>query len=147
MGYSIGEVAKATGMPASTLRYYDKEGLLPSLERKGGRRIFDEESIRALHVIECLKKSGLEIREIRQFMALTTQGSETYAVRKELMEEQRCKTLEQIEELQRTLALLEYKCWYYNEALRRGDEDFAQAAPTNLPEEAKELYRKAFPQD
>ncbi len=146
MGYSIGEVAKMTGLPTSTLRYYDKEGLLPRLERKGGQRVFDEESVRALHIIECLKRSGLEIREIRQFMELTTQGSKSYPARKELMEEQRRKTFEQMAELQRTLDLLEYKCWYYSEALRCGNEDFAQDAPANLPKEAQELYRKAFPQ-
>ncbi len=147
MEYSIGEVAKMTGLPTSTLRYYDKEGLLPDLERKGGKRMFDERSIRVLHVIECLKRSGLEIRGIRAYMDLTTQGSESYAARKALFEEQRRKTLEQMEELQRTLDLLEYKCWYYEEALACGDEDFAEDLPVNLPAKAKKLYRKAFPQN
>ena len=52
----------------STLRYYDKEGLFPGLERAGGIRKFTEKELEALRVIECLKQSGLEIREIKTFM-------------------------------------------------------------------------------
>lgn len=147
MQYSIGEIAKMTGLSPSTLRFYDKEGLLPGLKRQGGKRIFDESHIETLRIIECLKRSGLEIRDIRKFMELTTKGSTSYAQRRELMEERRLKTLEQIEELQRTLAVLEYKCWYYDEALSRGNEDFAQNAPDSLPKEARELYARAFLQD
>lgn len=147
MQYSIGEIAKMTGLSPSTLRFYDKEGLLPGLKRQGGKRIFDESHIETLRIIECLKRSGLEIRDIRKFMELTTKGSTSYAQRRELMEERRLKTLEQIEELQRTLAVLEYKCWYYDEALSRGNEDFAQNAPDTLPKEARELYARAFLQD
>lgn len=147
MQYSIGEIAKMMGLSPSTLRFYDKEGLLPGLKRQGGKRIFDESHIETLRIIECLKRSGLEIRDIRKFMELTTKGSTSYAQRRELMEERRLKTLEQIEELQRTLAVLEYKCWYYDEALSRGNEDFAQNAPDTLPKEARELYVRAFLQD
>lgn len=147
MQYSIGEVAKMTGLSPSTLRFYDKEGLFPSLERQSGKRIFDDGHIESLRIIECLKRSGLEIRDIRRFMELTTKGSASYAQRRELMEERRLKTLEQIEELQKTLAVLEYKCWYYDEAISRGNEDFAQGAPDSLPKEARDLYARAFLQN
>ncbi len=147
MDYSIGEVSKMTGLSPSTLRFYDKEGLLPGLGRQGGKRIFDDGHVRSLRVIECLKSSGLEIRDIRKFMDLTTKGSASYAQRKELMEEQRSKTLEQIDEMQQTLAMLEYKCWYYDEALSCGNEDFAADAPASLPARGRELYERAFPRD
>ncbi len=147
MQYSIGEVAKMTGLSPSTLRFYDKEGLFPSLKRQSGKRIFDDGHIESLRIIECLKRSGLEIRDIRRFMELTTKGSASYAQRRELMEERRLKTLEQIEELQKTLAVLEYKCWYYDEAISRGNEDFAQGAPDSLPKEARDLYARAFIQN
>lgn len=147
MQYSIGEVAKMTGLSPSTLRFYDKEGLFPSLKRQSGKRIFDDGHIESLRIIECLKRSGLEIRDIRRFMELTTKGSASYAQRRELMEERRLKTLEQIEELQKTLAVLEYKCWYYDEAISRGSEDFAQGAPDSLPKEARDLYARAFLQN
>ena len=82
--YTIGQVAEMFQLPISTLRYYDKEGLLPGIERKSGRRLFSDVEIEALHVIECLKASGLEIREIRQFMKWSIEGAETYGKRKEL---------------------------------------------------------------
>ena len=86
MTYSIGQVAEMFDLPISTLRYYDKEGLFPSLERKSGIRKFSEVEIDALRVIECLKGSGLEIKDIKQFMDWCTQGPETYVQRKELFE-------------------------------------------------------------
>ena len=63
MGYSIGQAAKKMGLTTHTLRYYDKEGLFVGMERVSGIRKFGEREIEALRVIECLKKSGLEIKE------------------------------------------------------------------------------------
>lgn len=63
MLYTVGEMAKVLGIPASTLRYYDKEKLLPCVERsKGGIRMFTDKDFEWLKVIECLKKSGLSIK-------------------------------------------------------------------------------------
>ena len=66
--YTIGQISKMFHLPVSTLRYYDKEGLFPGIKRDSGIRKFDEKEIEALHVIECLKKSSLEIKDIKQFM-------------------------------------------------------------------------------
>ena len=66
--YTIGQVSEMFGLPVSTLRYYDKEGLFPGMRRESGIRKFDETEIEALRIIECLKKSGLEIKEIKQLM-------------------------------------------------------------------------------
>ena len=79
--YTIGQVSERFDLPVSTLRYYDKEGLFPALTRTSGIRRFGEQELEALRVIECLKRSGLEIKEIKQFMAWCTQGSETYPQR------------------------------------------------------------------
>lgn len=76
-------------LPISTLRYYDKEGLFPDLERSSGIRRFREKEIEALRVIECLKKSGLEIKDIKLFMEWCSEGSATYQRRKELFERQK----------------------------------------------------------
>ena len=62
--YTIGQVSEMFGLPVSTLRYYDKEGLFPQMERTSGMRRFGEREIEALRVIECLKRSGLEIRDL-----------------------------------------------------------------------------------
>lgn len=66
--YTIGQVAEMFGLPASTLRYYDKQGLFPGLERTSGIRRFGDTELEALRVIECLKKAGMEIKDIRLFM-------------------------------------------------------------------------------
>lgn len=72
--YSIGEVSKMFDLPVSTLRYYDKEGLFPNMQRVSGIRKFSDNEIEAIRVIECLKKSGLEIKEIKQFMEWCSEG-------------------------------------------------------------------------
>ena len=66
--YSIGQVAEMFDLPISTLRYYDKQGLFPNMERVSGIRKFSETEIEALRVIECLKKSGLEIKDITAYL-------------------------------------------------------------------------------
>ena len=74
--YTIGQVSEMFDLPISTLRYYDKEGLFPNLQRESGIRKFGEKEIEALRIIECLKKSGLEIKDIKQFMQWCVQGNE-----------------------------------------------------------------------
>lgn len=66
--YTIGQVSKMFGLPISTLRYYDKEGLFPCIARVSGIRRFGDTDLEALRVIECLKQSGLEIKDIKRFM-------------------------------------------------------------------------------
>ena len=64
MYYSIGEVANATGIAISTLRYYDREGMFPDMERSnGGIRVFSSKEIDTIRVIECLKSSGMSDRK------------------------------------------------------------------------------------
>ena len=87
--YTIGQVSAMFGLPVSTLRYYDKEGLFPALGRASGIRRFSETELEALRVIECLKKSGMEIKDIRQFMEWCAQGSQTYPLRLELFVRQK----------------------------------------------------------
>ena len=69
--YSIGQVSAMTNLPISTLRYYDKEGFFPNLEKQSGIRRFSQAELDAIRMIECLKRSGLEIKDIRQFFELS----------------------------------------------------------------------------
>ena len=87
--YTIGQVSEMFNLPVSTLRYYDKEGLFPFMQRTSGIRQFSDTEIAALKLIECLKKSGLEIRNIKQFMEWCQEGSRTYELRKQLFERQK----------------------------------------------------------
>ena len=69
MSYSIGKVANITGIAISTLRYYDREGLFPNMERRGGGiRVFSDNEIEVIKIIECLKISGMSIKDIKQFL-------------------------------------------------------------------------------
>ncbi len=75
MVYAIGEMAKMLGVPASTLRYYDKEGLLPFVaQSSGGIRQFRESDIEWLRVIGCMKKAGMSIKDIRQELKQQPEG-------------------------------------------------------------------------
>ena len=142
--YTIGHVSKMFGLPVSTLRYYDKEGLFPDIQRESGIRKFNEKEIEALRIIECLKKSGLEIKDIKQFMEWCSQGSKTYVLRKELFLRQREAVEAEMERLNRVLDMLEYKCWYYDEAIKDGSEERLQAmSPEDMPEKIREAYKRA----
>ena len=124
--------------------YYDKEGLFPGMERKSGIRKFSDNEIEALRVIECLKASGLEIREIKQFMEWTTEGSATYNQRKQLFETRLKKVEEEMHHLQKTMDMLKYKCWYYENAIQDGNEDrILSMLPDKLPHEIQKLFDNA----
>lgn len=142
--YTIGQVSEMFHLPISTLRYYDKEGFFPNLVRKGNIRYFSDNELEALRVIECLKQSGLEIKDIKQFFEWVTEGSSTYAKRKELFEHRKVAVKEEIKQLEKTLAMLEFKCWYYDTATADGNEDRINAMlPDNLPKDIQKLYNKA----
>lgn len=139
--YTIGQVAKMFDLPISTLRYYDKQGLFPMLKRESGIRNFSENEIEALRVIECLKKSSLEIKDIKLFMEWCSEGSTTYPNRFNLIHKQKEKVEAEIQELYKTLDMLNYKCWYYSQAIKDGNEDKAKAlTPDGLPKEIRKAY-------
>ncbi len=121
MIYTVGEAARVLNVAPSTIRYYDKEGLLPFVERsEGGIRVFTEKDFDWLFIIECLKKSGLSIKDIKRFIDMTKKGDETIGERLELFQNQREKVVRQMEEMQKTLDILNYKCWYYETAKEAG---------------------------
>lgn len=121
MMYTVGEIAKKLNVTASTLRYYDKEGLLPFVKRSGGGiRIFEDEDLSSLKVIECLKKTGMPIREIKHFMDCCLAGDEKIGERLSIVRAQRDQVLRQMEEQKTMLEMLNYKCWYYEKAEEAG---------------------------
>ena len=146
--YSIGQVSKMFGLPVSTLRYYDKEGLFPKLERSNGIRRFSERELEALRVIECLKKSGMEIKDIRQFMEWCAQGSSTYPQRRAMFIRQRESVEAEIARMNRVLDMLNFKCWYYEQAIKDGNEQRLNAmTPEDMPEEIRQAWLRAHEQE
>jgi DNA-binding transcriptional MerR regulator len=122
--YSISEVANELNLTVYTLRYYDKEGLLPFVERTAsGTRLFKESDIDALKIIECLKSTGMPIKEIKSFIDWCSDGDSTLQQRYDMFLERKAIVEAQLEELKRTMEVIEHKCLYYKTALDAGTED------------------------
>ncbi|MCR5795541.1 MAG: MerR family transcriptional regulator [Solobacterium sp.] len=128
--FTIGEVAQRTGISAHTLRYYDKEGLLAFVRRsESGIRRFSEEDFEPLYTITVLKRSGMPLKDIRRFMELYLQGDETIHERLVMFEGQKKLLQEQIDELQKMMKIVDYKCWYFREAEKYGDINYYKKLP------------------
>ncbi|WP_339183666.1 MerR family transcriptional regulator [Oceanobacillus sp. FSL W7-1293] len=124
MTYSIGEVAEKLNLSVPTLRYYDREGLIPYVERTdNGTRIFKQSDIDLLKVIQCLKVSGMAIKDIKTFIEWASDGDSTLQQRYDLFLKQRAAVEEQMEELKKTMDVIEHKCHYYKVAVEAGTED------------------------
>lgn len=127
MNYTIKKVSEMTGLSIPTIRYYDKEGLLPDLQRKeSGYRVFSDRDLEAIDLIECFKESGLTIREIRHFMSLVREGDVTleerlaiYQTRIARLEEKLTAVQNALEHSRRTLA-------FYEIAAKTGSEETAK---------------------
>ena len=123
MSYTIKQAAEIMNVTPTTLRYYDKQGLLPFIERKdSGYRIFSDTDMAMLRVIECLKKSGMSIKDIRQFSEWVQMGDNSLKERYEMFLERKHIVEEQMAELQETLDFINHKCWYYETAIEAGTE-------------------------
>lgn len=143
--YTIGEVAEMFHLTVPTLRYYDKEGLFLDLKRdNSGIRKFTEQNMEALRVIECLKKSGMQIKDIKEFMYWCSLGDETITKRKEMFLKQRENIEKQIKELQNALSMIDYKCWYYEQAEKDGNEKrVKKITPEEMPSDVRKLFENA----
>ena len=121
MNYTIGKMAEKTGVAPSTLRYYDKEGLLPFVERNSsGIRIFKDSDMDWLAIIECLKKTDMPIKEIKKFIDWCMEGDSTIDKRLALIDRQRELVLDRMAQMNKTLKMLNYKHWYYETAKNAG---------------------------
>lgn len=142
--YTIGQVSQIFGLPISTLRYYDKQGLFPGMERTSGIRKFSKTEIERIRMIECLKKSGLEIKDIKKYMDWCIEGPSTLSQRKELFEQQRINVEAEIAHMNKVLDMLKFKCWFYEQAILDGtDERVKSLLPDRLPKDIQKAYDNA----
>ena len=110
MTYSISEAAEILGVAPSTLRYYDKEGLLPFVSRTpSGARQFTDKDFPYLRLIQCLKKTGLPIRMIREFIDLPADGKETAEKRLDILIRQQELLREKMEEIRDMMDVVDYR--------------------------------------
>ena len=124
---TISEVSKKYNITADTIRYYEKEGLIPTVPRnKNGIRDFDENSCGWIEFIKCMRSAGLEIETLKRYVSLFRQGTKTVKERKILLEEQREKLLKKQEYIKATLDRLNYKIEKYEEIEKGKLKDFAE---------------------
>ena len=122
MGYTIGQVAQKFGLTAHTLRYYDKEGLLPFLKKNAsGVRVFSEQDVEWLVIIECLKGTGLQLKDIKRYIDLAQEGNGTLEKRLEMFKRQKEKLKIQMTQLNDYMEKIDYKIAWYEDAIAHGD--------------------------
>lgn len=126
--YNITEVGEKFGLSKSAIRYYDDIGLIPDLKRdQNGTRIFDASNINMIQSIECLKKTGMPVKDIKKYVALIQAGDSTLETRLDVFKKREKIVLKQIQELQETLSEIKWKCDYYQIAIDDGTEKIIKA--------------------
>ena len=114
---TITEVSKKYGLTQDTLRYYERIGLIPYINRtSSGIRDYTEEACKWIEFIKCMRLAGLPIETLIEYVALDQEGDSTITARKELLVEEREKLIERIKEMQKTLERLNHKISRYEEA-------------------------------
>lgn len=140
MGYSIGQVAEKCGISAYTLRYYDKEGLLPFVKKTlSGLRNFSDQDIELLRIIECLKGTGMQIKDIRQYIVWMMQGNSTLRERLDMFERQKERLELQMRQLTDFMDKINFKIDFYKDAVAHGDINVFDRNP-ELAERRKKLF-------
>ncbi len=141
MMYTVSETAKMLNVSAATLRYYEREGLLPFVERtSGGIRMFTDQDIPWLKQILFLKQGGMSVKEIRRYVELVMQGDRTLSDCLQFFQEQRETLQEQIRQLQQALDVVNYNCWYYETAMSKGSIlNMKKMTEEDIPQEFREV--------
>lgn len=120
---TIAEASRQYGLSADTLRYYERIGLIPAVPRnKSGIRNYDEESLRWVEFIKCMRNAGLSIESLVEYVALFQQGEATHEARKNILIEERAKLEIRIQEMLETKKRLDYKISNYTTALSKKEE-------------------------
>lgn len=127
---SIGEVAERFNLSVPTIRYYDKQGLLPELQKDAtGNRIFTEYNIATLELIQCLKLAGMQIKDIKVFIKWCEAGDETLTLRKQMFENLKATLETKMQALNETLDQINFKRAYYTQAVADGTETHVKEMP------------------
>jgi DNA-binding transcriptional MerR regulator len=123
----IMEVSERFGISPDTLRYYERIGLLPPVNRSaGGIRDYREIDIKRVEFIMCMRSAGLSIETLIKYFKLVQQGDSTIEDRKEILKEQREQLVTRMKELQKTLDLLNYKINVYENKLLKKEQEIIQ---------------------
>ena len=127
--YTIREAAEKTGFSAYTLRYYERQNILPPVARDAsGNRMYSEDDLNLLETIRCLKNTGMHVNDIGTFIALCREGDSTLEQRRQVMLEHKARVEERIAQMMHELEHIERKLDYYDRACQAGSEQKIQAA-------------------
>ncbi|MCY7965066.1 aldehyde stress transcriptional regulator AdhR [Bacillus inaquosorum] len=119
---NIAQVAKQFGLTAATLRYYERVGLIPSVKRKeSGIRDYDEEDIKWIEFIKCMRNAGLSIEALIEYTTLFTEGDRTVEARKNILADERQRLIEKRKEIDETIKRLDTKIEDYDGKLRENE--------------------------
>jgi DNA-binding transcriptional MerR regulator len=120
----IAEVSERYGISSDTLRYYERIGLIPPVNRnKLGIRDYSEIDVKRVEFIKCMRSAGLPIEVLVEYVGLVQQGDKTIEVRKEILKEQREQLLAKMKEMQKTLDMLDYKIRVYENAVLKKEKE------------------------
>ncbi|MCI6063275.1 MerR family transcriptional regulator [Ligilactobacillus salivarius] len=121
--YRIGEIAEMFDLSKSTIRFYEEIGLFPNLKRSpGGLRLFSQEEINCIEDVECLKKTGMSLKDIAAYVSWKQEGDSSLLARLNLIRNQRLTLEQNIRNLEKELTKLTHKQWYYEQAVTAGTE-------------------------
>lgn len=121
--YTVKQVADILGVSVHTVRYYDDKGLIPGTKRNSAnQRMFDDDELEWLFVSITLRSTGLTLAEVKRYITLYQRGDSTLKERYQIMQTQRAKTLQEIEDMKLRLAVLDKKIEHYGKLLN-GEED------------------------
>ncbi|AZN38793.1 MerR family transcriptional regulator [Paenibacillus albus] len=120
---SISEAAAKLHIPESTIRYYEKKGLLPLIERnEAGRRLFSEDQMALLEAVICLKNTHMPISGIKQYMDWIMEGDSTLELRLDMMKKHKQEVLAEITLMTDSLVGIDFKINRYTNRLKHGEE-------------------------
>jgi len=118
---TISEVSEKYGLSADTLRYYERVGMIPQVNRTpSGLRDFTEIDCRWVELAKCMRGAGLPVEVMIEYVRLVQQGDQTIEARRDLLVEQRITLLAQKAAIENTLEKLNYKIERYEEAVETG---------------------------
>lgn len=125
----ISEVSEQCGVTADTLRYYERIGLLPPVNRNnGGIRDYSELDVRRVEFIKCMRRVGLPIEVLIEYFNLVQQGDQTIDARKEILIEQRAQLVTKMAEIQDTIELVDHKLEVYENMLLEKEKEIVELA-------------------
>lgn len=124
---TISEVAKECNITADTLRYYERIGLLPAIQRtRSGIRDYTEADCRTISFIKCMRSAGVQIEALTEYMTLLRKGEGTREARKKILTEQRDQLMEKLSEMQKTLNILNKKIESYEDKMLKYEREINQ---------------------